>query len=203
VAGGDAVVTQAVRLLLVTAALLMLAGCPAQPKAELKPNDVDRARVDRIAKDPWAAPTKTTLPRQAYGTNGWVDREAGKRRSNVPGDDSKPVMLEEVEAAIADGWLLVAVDCDPEYDSVDRVQLSRGDRLSDFARAVITLSGKGTRLDHSFNVLVQVFVPHHVDKGWPQPPALKPEDTCLVDPKKPSNEVEDVMIGRRFGKNVD
>jgi hypothetical protein len=194
-------VTRVLRLILVTAAVLLLAGCPAPAKKELKPNDVDRARVDRIAKDPWAAPTKTTLPRQAYGTNGWVDREAGKRRTNVPGAESRPIMLKEVGAALADGWELVSVTCDAEYRTVGRVQLTRGDTLDDFARAVITPTAEGTGNDHSFDILVQVFVPHHVDKSWPEPPALKPEDTCLADPTKPSTKVEDVMIGERFGAN--
>lgn len=198
----DAVVTRALRLVLVTTALLLLSGCPGPAKQELKPNDVDRARVDRIAKDPWAAPTKTMLPRQSYGSNGYVSREAGERTSNVVGNDDRPMFLKEASAAIADGWELVAVECDAENQWVKRVQLSRGDKLDDFARAIITTSPDSTTSEDSYDVTVKVFVPHHVDKGWPQPPALKPEDTCLVDPKKPSNEVEDVMSGKRFGANA-
>ncbi|MEV7396981.1 hypothetical protein [Aeromicrobium sp. NPDC092404] len=191
--------TRTLRLLLVTAAALLLAACPGPAKQDLKPNATDRARVDRIAKDPWAAPTRTMLPRQSYGSNGQLDRQAGERSTNVAGSDSRPIVAKEVEAATADGWELVAADCDEDDGHVRSVQLSRGDSLGTFARAIITASPDSSTAEDSYDVTVKVFVPHHVDKGWPQPPALQPEDTCLADPAKPSDEVEDVRSGKRFG----
>lgn len=182
--------------LLVLAAALLLAGCPAAPQEELKPDTVDRERVARIAKDPWAAPTTTSLPRQAYGSNGLLVRKAGVREATLPGDDNRPMVRDEVDAAIDDGWALVGAVCDEL--GVEEVQLTRGTTLDDTARATIVPQPEGTRDAPAYRIVVTVYVPHHADRGWPRPEPVDLESTCVASPDAPSIEVDDVTDGSPY-----
>ncbi|AWB92916.1 hypothetical protein [Aeromicrobium chenweiae] len=186
------------RALLLVPAAVLLAGCPAPQKDELKPDAVDRERVARIAKDPWAAPSSTTLPRQGDGTNGLVTREAGRRETTLLGEDDLPAVRAEVEAAEADGWTLVGAVCS-ERGRVDEVQLARGETLDDSARAVITTEPEGSRDAPAWRIVVRVYVPHHADRSWPRPDAVRTSATCLADPAAPPVEVDSVADGRVYG----
>lgn len=184
------------RPLLLGLLAVLLAGCPAAPDTTLQPNAVDTARAKRIAADPWAAPTTTAKARELVGSNHWVNREAGSRTTRVAGASDRPIVLREVRAAVADGWTLVAASC--PQDSYVQVELARGSRLDDFARAIITTVETGSVTAPAYDVTVRVFVPHHVDRSWPRPDPVPVERSCLVDPAAGAVTVVDVSQGARF-----
>ncbi len=174
---------------------LSLVGC-SDPDGRYLTNAVDIERATRIWNDPWAAPDTT------IAATGEPDRRRLLRvvanRAHRTSAAPKDAVLGEIRAAQAVGWELTGVSCAARGVGVD-ASLKRSGNLDQAATAWVIVNAeepgvvpRATPSDAVepnapdpysplLTVKVGVEVPHHLDREWPDPPAVAVEDTCLAD----------------------
>ncbi|MDR3068392.1 MAG: hypothetical protein LBU50_02690 [Cellulomonas sp.] len=180
----------------VLAAGLALAGCSG-PDGRYLTNAVDVERATRMWNDPWAAPADTSAA-SGRADIFIVDRGVAYRKYRTA-VSPRDAVLGEIQAAQAVGWELTGVSCGPKGTKVN-ASLKRSGSLDKAAagwvgadkRAVDVVpqatptppgtAGPGNPSPDPapFTVAVGVQVPHHLDREWPDPPAVAVEDTCLA-----------------------
>ena len=182
----------------VLVAALALTGC-SQPDARYFTHETDVTRATRIWNDPWVAPTTTTA---ASGGDVLPDvrRDVASRTyqtAQAPG----LAALDEIQAAQTVGWELTGANCVAGTPGRAVASLKRGGDLDRAATAwvlvgderdpgppsrAVTSQDDGTKLrtpgpgSSPVTVKIIVEVPHHLDREWPNPPAVLVEDTCLA-----------------------
>lgn len=157
-------------VLLALAASALTACTPEAAEHATTPLDLQRS--ERVWDDPWIAPDNLVSPSSAYGSNGFVTREAGSRTTMYAGGQRAAARI-ELRAARQRGWQLHGAECTPEGILVE---LTRGSGLDDGALARIHARPEARRTE----VDVVGLVPHHADGSWPDPGAgLSVSETCL------------------------
>lgn len=189
---------------LVVLVFVTAASCPSNP-GKYDSNSTDGARSDHLASDSWLAPAEVTHGGSAGTT--LVDREKVSRKyRKAVADDFREPVIDEVHTALANGWAITYAQCGPTdprplpkpemgRDSESMVafvdlQKSAGD-LGQMAFAELTAYAYKQQQDGSgpneVGVRIVAYPPYHSDKGWPQLPLVKYDDTCLANPAAPAN----------------
>ncbi|MFW6775595.1 hypothetical protein ACOACO_15030 [Nocardioides sp. CPCC 205120] len=137
------------------------------------PDATDLRRATAVWQDPWVAPTEALTAGPTSGPDA-VTRTVGHRTTGygdapAGADPDRWTVGLEVEAAVASGWRLHAVDC-----AEPAAYLVRGDVEDlDTLRTALVVAGTD-------GVDVTAYVPHHRDGSWPDPgPVRDPATTCL------------------------
>jgi len=183
------------RVAVILVAILALAGC-YKADGRYFSDDIDVQRATRAWNDPWVAPRVTTA---AHGGDvlPTVVREVASRTHTASVRPAEAV-LDEIHAAQAAGWELTGANCQTRGAAAS---LKRSGSLDEAAVAWV-LAGDAPYLqppgrieaeqadptDEALmgpppwpvTVKVVVQVPHHLDRTWPDPPAVTVDDTCLA-----------------------
>ncbi len=178
---------------------LMLVGCSG-PDGRYLTNAVDVERAARMWNDPWAAPDTTTAADGYPNGLPRLHRVVAERAYRTPVAPENAV-LDEVRAAQAVGWELTGATCDTEGSFPIVASLRRDGSLDEAAIASVVVSRgeqpygvppatpaspEASRQSTpgpdsaSLTVTITVQMPHHLDREWPNPPAVAVEDTCLA-----------------------
>ena len=162
-----------------------LAGCIPGPLrgggtryGEWYATDVDVARAQSVWRDPWVAPRQSTVAhvRTKNPSNGQhlIFRTVASRDTSAPtlgpqtGDGfSRSIVLTEVAAAIAAGWLLTGADCSSTGPGLSARLRRPGSTLHSAATATV------------FSTRITVDVPYHLDSTWTFEPPVALSETCL------------------------
>lgn len=140
----------------------LLGGCSGDPGIVSDRDDLDAAV--RVWTDPWVAPTTARVAGPSLGSNGRVDRVAGRRTTTYDAG-VRATTRAELAVATANGWSPTSSTCG------DTVEVALAGPHEELAQLVVTPDDGGAE------AALQVVTRHHLDASWrvPDPVAR----TCL------------------------
>lgn len=139
-----------------------LTGCSGDPGVVSDRDDLDAAVA--VWTDPWVAPTTARVAGPSLGSNGRVDRVAGRRTTSYDAG-VRATTRAELAVATAHGWSPTSSTCG------DTVEVALAGPHDELAQLVVTPDGEGAQ------AALQVATRHHLDSSWRVPDAVA--RTCL------------------------
>ncbi|EAP98597.1 hypothetical protein JNB_00475 [Janibacter sp. HTCC2649] len=166
----------------------LLSGCVPRDGRTF-PNATDVTRAQQVWGDPWLAPGDTQTVEPKAGSD--VRRDVA-RRGYLTAASTRSAVATEVRAALASGWNLVGVECEPDtQESAGTItaELTRGSTVDDGRYVVVqafpplpeAAAGRPTQVG------LAAYVAHHLDTSWPasERQAIGLEGSCLLSTALP------------------
>jgi len=166
----------------------LLSGCVPRD-GRTYPNAIDVTRAQRAWTNPWLAPVEASTVEPTAAAP-WLRRDVARRGHDTPASPRAAVTT-EVRAALASGWRLVEVRCQPDEQGspgVASAELTLGSTVEDGIMASVSSSfgSMDATQYQGTQVVVSAEVAHHLDASWPERGPITLEGSCLLSDSLPA-----------------